>query len=329
VGLALLSVLAPFVAPYLPRSQQREFFYAPPTTLHFVDEQGDYSLRPFVLDYIRVGGRPQYEKTGRKHYLRFFVEGETYTFLGWRLSLHLFGIEDPDRKVFLLGSDALGRDIFSRLVYGCRFSSAIGLFGVLLTMSLGVSLGALAGYTSGWVDRAIMRGCDLFLSLPGLFLVLGLRAVLPLEMSGSAAFWMIVLSFSIIGWGVVTRVVRGQVLSLKERHHVLAARAAGASSWRILTRHILPFTSNYLLVQCTVFFPLFILGEITLSFLGIGVQEPDVSLGSLLRQANSLQIIIQYPWFLSPALVIFVTVFSFNLLSDELKVLGKERTQWW
>jgi peptide/nickel transport system permease protein len=223
----------------------------------------------------------------------------------------------------------LGRDLFSRILFGAQFSLSVGVFSILFASFLGVIFGAWAGYRAGWADRLIMRVCDLFLSLPGLFLVLGLRAVFPLQMSGRESFWMIVMIFTVIGWSTVTRIIRGQVLTLKTRQYVLAAQAAGASPWRVLFRHILPFTTNYLLVQCAVFVPMFIMGEVTLSFLGVGVQEPDVSWGNLLAAGASIQAMSDHPWLLSPVLFILLTAFLFNLAGDELRVLGKQRARWW
>jgi peptide/nickel transport system permease protein len=228
-----------------------------------------------------------------------------------------------------MGTDSLGRDIFSRVLYGLRFSLLVGLISIFVTALIGTSLGSLAGWKGGWFDKGVMRICDLFLSLPGLFLILGIRAVFPVEMSAANTLWLMVFIFALLGWGVVTRVIRGQVLSLKQREYVLAARTMGAPDWYIVVRHILPFSSNYLVVQCALFVPLFILGEITLSFLGVGVQEPDVSLGNLLIAASSLRAMTLHPWEAIPVVVIFVLVFSLNFVGDELKTPTKLRPRWW
>jgi peptide/nickel transport system permease protein len=267
--------------------------------------------------------------SGGRVSVRFFVEGASFKILGVSFDTHLFGLEDPARPVFILGSDSLGRDLLSRILYGLRFSLLVGLLSIIVTVLIGTLSGALAGWRGGWVDRLIMRICDLFLSLPGLFLILGIRAVFPLRMSPSNTLWMMVFIFAIFGWGVVTRVVRGQVLSLKQRDYVLAARAMGGSDWYIIFRHILPFTSNYLKVQCTLFVPLFILGEITMSFLGVGVQEPDASLGNLLIAAGSIRAVTMHPWEAAPAIVVFLLVFCFNYVGDELKTPGQLRPRWW
>jgi len=329
LALYLVMVCAPFIAPYSHKRQFREHFYMPPSELHFVDSEGTLSWRPFIYDYETGEQAGTYSSLEKKLFVRFFVRGETYQWLGFSLHTRLFGLDETSKQIFLLGSDALGRDLFSRILFGAQFSLSVGVLAIFFASFLGVIFGAWAGYVGGWTDRLIMRGCDLFLSLPGLFLVLGLRAVFPLQLSSQESFWMIVMIFTLIGWSTVTRIIRGQVLTLKTRQYVLAARASGASPWRILVRHILPFTTNYLLVQCAVFIPMFIMGEITLSFLGVGVQEPDVSWGNLLAAGNSIQAMSDFPWLLSPVLFILLTAFLFNLAGDELRVIGKERARWW
>lgn len=330
--LCFAALVTPFLAPYSPKQQFREFSHSPPTRVHFLDPESGLPARPFVYSNTDVSnsrGSISSERTGDRVTVRFLVKGVPFRILGVNSGTHLFGLEDPDQPVFLLGSDSLGRDLFSRILYGLRFSLVVGLLSIAVTVLIGTFSGTLAGWRGGWVDPVIMRICDLFLSLPGLFLILGIRAVFPLRMSASNTLWMMVFIFALFGWGVVTRVVRGQVLSLKQRDYVLAARTMGASDWHIVTRHVLPFASNYLMVQCTLFVPLFILGEITMSFLGVGVQEPDVSLGNLLIAARSISAMTQHPWEMAPALLVFVLVFCFNFVGDELKAPGWVRPQWW
>jgi peptide/nickel transport system permease protein len=294
-----------------------------------VDKQGEPSLRPFIYDYLKTEGDDRYQNTDKKLFVHLWVSGTPYEWMGLHSRVHLFGLSDSSRQIFLFGTDSLGRDLFTRILFGARFSMSVGVVAVFFASLLGVLFGMWAGYGGTWADKVVMRACDLFLSLPALFLVLGLRAVFPQRLSAGGTFWMIVVIFTLVGWSAVTRTVRGQVLTLKKRPYVLAARAAGASSWRIMTRHILPFTTNYLVVQCTVFVPIFIMGEITLSFLGVGVQEPHVSWGSLLATASSVHAITLHPWLLCPVFFIFLTAFLFNLLGDELKALGRQRPQWW
>lgn len=299
LGLYLSALLAPFLAPYPPRQQFRDFPLEPPS----LGQPG------VAIDWL--------------------VKGEPYVLLGLQFETRLFGSKNRSRPFFLLGSDVLGRDLFSRILHGGRFSLTIGLVAVAGSSLIGVALGALAGYFGGWLDSVVMRLTDLFLSIPGLFLILGLRAIFPLDVTGPNSYWLMAAIFTLIAWSTVCRVVRGQVLTLKQREYVLAARVAGASGWWIVTRHILPFTLNYLVVQSTVLIPAFILGEVTLSYLGVGVQEPDVSWGTLLIAANSVRVLTGQSWLLWPAAFIISTTLAFNLLGDELKASRTQATRWW
>ncbi len=314
-ALGLASLLAPFFAVHPPELQYRQAANLPPVKLRMDD-----GWRPLVLS----GGGAPVE-------LAFWVRGFHYTWFGLDWDRHLLGSADPERPLFLLGTDALGRDLWSRILYALRFSLAAGLAGALLALAVGLPAGCWAGYRGGWVDAAMMRLCDLLLSLPGLFLVLGLRAVFPVRMDSWTVFWLVVLVFVLIGWASVTRVIRGQVAALKEMPHVAAVRVMGASHTRILVRHIVPFLRGYLGVQFLVFVPLFMLGEITMSFLGVGVQEPDVSLGTLLGGASSLATIALYPWQLAvPAAAILLPALALNLLAEHLKQADADLpSRWW
>lgn len=328
--LYLLAWLAPFLSPYSPRRQFRNHVLAAPSTITFVDQQGAFSWRPHVVDRVRDPMTGKHRPSGTLTPIRFLVSGSSYRWMGVSLQTRLFGTANEDVPISLLGSDALGRDLLSRILAGARFSLTIGIVGILAAGLVGVVVGGAAGYVAGWLDVVVMRVADLFLSLPGFFLVLGLRAVFPLQQSAANMYWTIVLIFTLVGWASVTRVIRGQVLSLKTRDHVLAARAAGASDFRILRVHILPFTFNYLLVQATVWVPAFMLGEVTLSFLGIGVQEPDPSWGNLLVGAASVPALARAPWLLWPAAFVFIAIFSFNRAADQIRLKkGAEIQAWW
>lgn len=326
--LYLTAWLAPFLAPHPPERQYRDLFYAPPTRIRVRDREGNWHWPPFIYALERVDSTPRYRESERRIPIHLAVRGESFSWMGIRFERSLLGIEDETQQLFLLGSDELGRDLLARLLFGARFSLTIGLVAITLTLLLGVVLGCAAGYSGGWLDTLLMRLADLFLSVPAIFLILGMRAILPGELSTGRLFWLIAGIFALVGWAGIARVMRGQVLSLKTRSYVLAARVSGASHWRILRRHILPFTSNYLVVQACVLVPSFMLSEITLSFLGVGVQAPDASWGTLLTAATSLRVMSRFPWLLTPALAVFLTVLAFNLIGDELKALH-QRSQLW
>lgn len=313
--LLVAAVMAPFLAVHPPALQYRQAANLPPVTLRM-----DAGWHP-----VLVSG------TGSPIEVSFWVPGFPYRWLGLSWNRHLLGSQDPEAPLFLLGTDALGRDLWSRMLYALRFSLAAGLAGALLALAAGLPAGCWAGYRGGWVDTVMMRLCDLMLALPGLFLVLGLRAVFPLRMDSWTVFWLVVTVFVLIGWASVTRVVRGQVTALKEMPHVAAVRIMGASHTRVLLRHILPFLRGYLGVQFLVFLPLFMLGEITMSFLGVGVQEPEVSLGTMLGAASSLATISLYPWQLAvPAAAILLPALALNLLGEHLKKADADLpSRWW
>jgi peptide/nickel transport system permease protein len=308
----LASFAAPFLAPFPPERQFRDALDRPPQ-LMFFGSAGWISIED------EEGAVP----------IDWLAPGFPYSLAGVSTSIHLYGPADSERPVFLLGTDSLGRDLWSRLWYALRFSTLAGLTGAVFTLFFGTVAGSVSGFVGGWVDVLFMRLCDFLLSLPGLFLVLGLRAAFPVRLEAAQVFWMVVLIFVLIGWGSVTRVVRGLVLSLKERPHVMAARLIGASDLRLLLRHILPFAWGNLVVQFTVFIPLFILGEVTISFLGVGVQEPDVSLGTMLGASSSLAVIALHPWqLLVPAGALFLLVLAYNLVSDRLRAV-QPSARWW
>ncbi len=219
----------------------------------------------------------------------------------------------------MLGSDGLGRDLFSRIVYGARVSMCVGLIGVLISFSLGITVGALSGYVGGLTDYLIMRWSEIEMSLPSFYFLLALAAVIPAGISAATRFFLIVAIMSFISWAGLARVIRGMASSVRSRPYVEAARAMGASRWRIITRHIIPSVIGYAVVAATLSIPGFILGESALSLLGLGIQEPTASWGNLLTQAEDPQNLARYPWILIPGLFIFLAVMSFNFLGDHLR----------
>ncbi len=319
--LYFLAVFADFFAPYPYDIQHRDTPYHPPTQIHFFDKQGKFNLRPFVYEYTLVDPvfkvyKINYEK---RYPIKFFVKGEKHYLLGIiPTTVHLFGVEKPG-KIFLLGADHLGRDIFSRLLYGARVSLSIGIVGVLLSFTIGAIIGGISGYFGGKVDNILMRLSEIIMSFPGFYLMLALRAVFPITLSSVQVYFLIVIILSFIGWAGLARIIRGMVLSIREQEFVLAARSYGASSLRIILKHILPNTFSYLLIAATLSIPGYILGESALSLLGLGIQEPYASWGNMLSSARSISAISSYPWILAPGIAIFITILAFNLLGDALR----------
>jgi peptide/nickel transport system permease protein len=243
----------------------------------------------------------------RQTYVRFFHDG------------HLFTTESADEPYFLMGSDGLGRDLFSRIVYGARVSMCVGLIGVLITFSLGIVVGAFSGYVGGLTDNLIMRWSEIEMSLPSFYFLLALAAVIPSGVSPVMTFFTIVAIMSFISWAGFARIIRGMAASVRSRPYVEAARALGASRTRVIFFHVIPSVLGYAIVAATLSIPGFILGESALSLLGLGIQEPAASWGNLLAQAQDVQNLARYPWILIPGIFIFLTVMSFNFLGDHLR----------
>jgi peptide/nickel transport system permease protein len=296
---------AGFFAPYDPTEQDRERPYLPPMKIHLVDAQGHFHLRPFFYAaYLGAGSFDQFEEsTAQAVPVRFFVSGVRYRLFGLLPSdIHLFGAQAS--RIYLLGSDAYGRDQFSRILYGGQISLLAGLLGTGLTLFFGTLIGATAGYYSGWRDGLLMRVAELFAALPWLYLLFALRAFLPLAVSPVQAFFLIITVIAAVGWARPARLVRGIVLSAKERDFVRAARGFGATDGYLLRRHILPETSSVILTQAAILVPQFVLAEMTLSFLGLGVPEPVPSWGNLLTSLQQYSVLVSCWWMYAPALAI-------------------------
>jgi peptide/nickel transport system permease protein len=301
----LIIACAGFFAPYDPLSQNRHLPYIPPMQLHFVDYQGHFHVRPFfyAAETPAIARGFNENRAQQPVPLKFVVTGARYHILGILPSrLHLFGADAS--PIYLLGSDAYGRDSFSRILYGGQISLLAGLLGAALTLALGLCVGGAAGYFGGWKDDALMRIAELFLALPWLYLLFALRAFLPLTVTPAQAFLLITLVIGAVGWARPARLVRGIVLSAKERDFIRAARGFGASNWYLFSRHILPQTSSVLLTQAAILVPQFVLAEMTLSFLGLGVPEPLPSWGNLLASLQQYSVLVSYWWMYLPAVAI-------------------------
>jgi peptide/nickel transport system permease protein len=320
IAVHLLVVLAGFVAPYDAATQFREHPYAPPSRIHFRDESGHFHARPFVYAWKNNGNFAEYvEDTGRIMPIRFFVNGEPYTMVRiLEPSVHLFGVEEP-AHIFLLGSDGYGRDQFSRLLFGGQISLFSGLLAAALALSLGLLCGSVGGYFGGLLDALLMRTSEVFLVLPWLYLLFAVRAFLPLRMSPAGTFLLLIAIIGAVGWTRPARLVRGIVLSTKERNYVLAARGFGASDWYLLRRHVLPQTRGVLLTQAAILIPQFILAEVTLSFLGLGVAEPVPSWGNMLSALQQYNVLSSYWWMIIPGLALVPIFLSYYLLARSLE----------
>ncbi|MDI3523517.1 ABC transporter permease [Kosmotoga sp.] len=255
----------------------------------------------------------------RKFPLKFFVRSWEYKLL-WLIpmDIHLIGVDDPAR-IYFFGGDKFGRDVFSRILFGSRISMSIGLLAIMITFTLGLFIGGVAGYYGGWVDESLMRMTEILMSIPGFYLLISLRAILPTNLPSHITYLLIVVILSFLGWPGMSRVIRGMVLSLKEREFVQAAIAMGYPSSRIIWKHIIPNTATYIIVSATLSIPGYILGEAGLSFLGLGIMEPSASWGLMLSQAQNIKVMTEAPWLLVPGIFIFIVVMAFNLLGDALR----------
>lgn len=319
--LYLSAVFADFLSPYSYTNEDRNHSYCPPTTIHFID-QGRISW-PFVygykLTYNSMRQRIYQVKVEEKHPLKIFPKGDQYKLLGFiPWDRHFWGVSAPGR-VYLLGADARGRDILSRLLYGGRVSLSIGLIGVLISFTLGLIVGGLAGYYGGRVDNLLMRLVEMIMMIPGFYLLLALRAAVPDSFNSVEVYLSIIVILSFIGWAGLARIIRGMCLSLRERDYVLAARSLGLSDFKIILKHILPHTLSYSIFAIMLSIPGYILGEAALSLIGLGIQDPFASWGNMLSDAMSIVRIKFAPWILWPAFFIFLTVLCFNMIGDALR----------
>ena len=325
MALTLLHVflfLPGFFAPYDFAEQNRELPFAPPTRLHFVDAQGKFHMRPFVYAWKEntgLAGAPYEEDRDEMYPVRFFCKGSAYSIVGgWEGSMHLFGVKRP-AQISLFGTDDFGRDEFSRMLFGGRISLLAGIVGAAVALLAGAALGVLAGFYGTWIDAVLMRLLELFLALPWLYLLLAVRAVLPLQIRTTDAFFLLVGIMGLVGWARPARLVRGIVLSARERTFVLAARAMGASDLHILRRHIVPQTYPTLLTMAALLIPQFILAEVTLSFLGLGVGEPIPSWGNLLAELQKYSVLTSYWWMYLPAAALVLLFLSYHFVSSTLQ----------
>ena len=316
-------LFADFLAPYSKEFSDRHRAYVPPSKIFTIDENGKFS-KPYTYNYKRYFNPEELKVSykldrSKKYYLKFFSKGESYKFLGlFPSNKHLVTIE-PEGRLFLLGTDINGRDVFSRILFGGRISLTIGFLALFISFPLGMIYGGISGYLGGIVDNVMMRISEAIMSIPSFYLLIILAAILPSNMTSVQRFTLIVVILALIGWAGFSRVVRGMVLSIKNQEFVQAAESIGASKFRIIIKHLLPQTLSYVIVAMTLSIPSYILSESGLSFLGLGIQQPDASWGNMLKEAQEYVNILYRPWLLTPGFLIFVAVLSFNLIGDTIR----------
>jgi peptide/nickel transport system permease protein len=322
--LYLVVLLAEFFAPYGAFERHGDYLLAPPISLHFVDEQGTFHLQPFVYNLKNQLDRKTFQRTfvedtSQEFPIQLFVHGESYQLLGFIQSdIHLFGVTEPGH-FFLFGTDSLGRDLFSRMLLGTRTSLFVGLLGLTIGFVLGLFFGGISGYYGGSIDLLVQRLTEFLQSLPTLPLWMALAALVPADWTTIQVYFGISTVLAIIGWTSLARVIRGKLISLREEDYIMAARLSGLSESAIITRHLLPGFSSYLIVYLTLAVPQMILGETALSYLGLGIHAPAVSLGTLLQDGQNVQTLTLSPWLLIPGGLVVLIVVAFNFLGDGLR----------
>ncbi|WP_303673370.1 ABC transporter permease [Vampirovibrio chlorellavorus] len=323
VGLYLMVALADFLAPYSESRFDRSLAKAPPTPVYMLDEAGGLSW-PYVFRYEKRYNPATFTQEftpilSEKYPIRLFPTAEPYRLFGLIPgTIRLFGVDAP-AQISLLGNDINGRDVFSRMLYGGQISLTIGFLSLFVVFPIGMIYGGLAGYFGGKVDDLMMRVAEIVMSIPSFFLLIGLAAILPPGLPSTQRFALVVLILAFIGWAGLSRVIRGMVLSIKNEEFVESSRAIGMNPFTIIVRHILPQTTSYLMVALTLSVPGYILAESGLSFLGLGIQQPDASWGNMLKEAQDISNIIERPWMLMPGFLIFLAVLAFNVVGDAVR----------
>lgn len=329
VALVVLGVIyfallfADFIAPYTKDFSDRTMAYVPPSKIFTIDENGKFS-KPYTYNYKREFDAQELKivytlDRSQKHYVKFFAKGQKYKFLGLiPMKRHLVTTDESGR-LYLLGTDINGRDVFSRILFGGRISMTIGFLALFVLFPIGLLYGGIAGYFGGKTDMIMMRFAEAVMSIPSFYLLIILASILPSGMTSVQRFMLIVVILALIGWAGFARVVRGMVLSIKNQEYIQAAKSIGASRLRIIVKHILPQTTSFVIVAMTLSVPSYILSESGLSFLGLGIQQPDASWGNMLKEAQEYTNIIYRPWLLTPGFLIFIAVLAFNLIGDTIR----------
>lgn len=324
VVLYTIAIFGQFIAPYDSTSQTPgdvQTAFQPPMKLRWRDQNGTFHWRPFVYQTqqtLKDGEFTYLPDANQPRTVQFFVQGVPYRLWGLiPTTRHLFGVENG--AIFLLGTDGESRDYFSRLLFGSMISLSVGFVAIGISFTLGLLVGGISGFYGGRTDDIIMRVCEIIMSVPDFYLLLALAAALPADLNPVVSYLLITSILSFIGWAGMARIIRGMVLSVREREYVEAGRSLGLSDLQLIVRHILPSTFTYAIVAATMSVPGYILAEAGLSFLGLGIRDPVASWGNMLTQAQNQTTLINQQWILAPGVAIFITTLAFNFLGDGLR----------
>ena len=318
----LFAIFAEFLSPYDPTNHDTDYMFMPPQRVRFFDE-GKFQLRPFVygmtsqMDENTFRTTWELDKT-QKYPVKLFVRGDTYELWGlFESNIHLFGVDEG--TMYLVGTDKMGRDMLSRIIFGGRISLSVGLLGIAISFVIGVIMGGFSGYFGGVTDLIIQRIIEFLRSIPTLPLWMALSVALPPTWTVVQIYFGIVVILSLVGWTGLARVVRGKFMSLREEEYVMAAQLNGSNESRVIFKHMLPSFTSHIIASLTLSVPSMILGETALSFIGLGLQNPAISWGVLLNDAQRIIVLADSPWLLSPGLFVIIAILCFNFVGDGLR----------